>query len=74
MFQTSNNPCLASHSRVEDFQSDPPIQLAVVRRVNHAHAASTNLGFKIVSRSREIGNRRYFAQMVRTESGTRLKR
>src|SRR5690349_6482909 len=64
MFEARDELRFTRQSDVEDLERDAAIELEVARRVNHAHAATTDFGFELVAGSREVGKRRYVAQMV----------
>ena len=64
MFQPGDQSRFTGKSGVEHLERYPTVQLAVVRRINHAHPAPANLVFENVARSREIGNRRYMPQVI----------
>ena len=64
MLQPGDELCFAGQRGIQDFQSHRPVELAVVRSVNHTQSAAADLGFYFVTRISEVGQRGNGAQMI----------
>ena len=57
MFELRDKLCFAGQRKIEDFQSNATIELAVARRIDNAHPAAADLGFQFVARSGQVRKR-----------------
>src|SRR5208337_106857 len=64
MLEPGDQLGLTSKGKVKDLESDTAVELAVPGSVDDAHAAAADLGFQLVARPGQVGQRRHLAQMI----------